>query len=107
METTMQEIHQPTSERYDSAEPITLAESVQSLARFAQTVVARKGLLLATITLAGVAGFLNYSTAPKVYESNAAVWVLQTGSEMTTEISGQAAARSLDRALRKGGTIFP
>ena len=62
-----------------------LATTLHSIARFLRTVRLRSSILLACLVTSGILGALYYVTAPRVYQSNASLYVMKVGSGITEE----------------------
>ena len=64
--------------------------------QFARVVRYRKGILIATLTIAALLGGLYYSTAKRAYQAKASLLVLQTGAETTgTAMSAEGVRQGL------------
>ncbi|MEZ6061874.1 MAG: polysaccharide biosynthesis tyrosine autokinase [Planctomycetaceae bacterium] len=67
-----------------------LASSLHALVRFLRTVRLRSGVLLTSILVACILGTLYYVTAPRIYQSNASLYISRLGKGIDDD-GGQAA----------------
>ena len=85
------ELHQPTRSLDEAPQA---AATLTRIVRFLHVVRVRKGLLFTSLFVAVLLAGLYYATAPRLYESNARLYVLQMGSNVLDEaIESQGGVR--------------
>ena len=65
-----------------------LATTLHSVARFMRTVRLRSGILLACLVVSGIMGAAYYSTAPRIYQSSASLYVVKKDSVTEERVQG-------------------
>jgi len=68
--------------------PATATATLTRVVRFLHVVRVRKGLLVTSLFVAVLLAGLYYATAPRLYESNSRLYVLQMGSNVLDETGG-------------------
>jgi capsular exopolysaccharide synthesis family protein len=85
------ELHQPTRSLDEAPQA---AATLTRIVRFLHVVRVRKGLLFTSLFVAVLLAGLYYATAPRLYESNSRLYVLQMGSNVLDEaIESQGGVR--------------
>ncbi len=91
----MKQVQDHLSPTAETAEAASLTHSIQAAVRFARIVLYRKEILIVALVISGLLGGLYYATATRIYQSKASLLVLQTGNQLTTEMSGERTAKDL------------
>jgi len=92
----MSHTQDPSTATGDSLELPARDNSIREIARFLYVVRARKEIVIMSLVVSCLLGGLYYITAPREYESDASLLVMQPGGNtLTTEMSGERIARDL------------
>ena len=92
----MSHTQDPSTATGDSLELPARDNSIREIVRFLYVVRARKEIVIMSLVVSCLLGGLYYITAPREYQSDASLLVMQPGGNtLTTEMSGERMARDL------------
>ena len=63
----------------------TVASSLHLMFRFLRTVRMRRGILVTTLVISCIAGAAYFITAQRIYQSNASLYIVRKGRDVTHE----------------------
>ena len=74
----------------------TAASTLHLMFRFLRTVRLRSGILVATLVISSIAGATYFITAQRIYQSNASLYIVRKGGNVTEETPNSGSSANSD-----------